>query len=358
MSCADIEVVEVTGPDGKPTQALKLTYDVDSPVQAQNGYWTKLRGLDGSVYDHLEFDVKCDDELGCSSIFKIELKKYKDKERTELIRGTQVVTGIGNEWKHISLKLNKFTGIMDFGDPAVWQNPSLGRKDLEEFVIVFKDRQADKKSGAILVDNIKFIQKNDPGPTAVDAPSRHVEKTPPTRFAVLGDQEVFSGEAGYKKASELKRGDSVIIFRNGKSERNTVFEEKDIAEDVETYVMTVDGSENFIAGYVVWKSGSELLSPMRTNRWRVSNTKVTGVSSTLITSPAAKRRLAAAFRLASATLASIRIGSSCPGMRRIMRIRSAAWIFRPLALASTFSKYISSLGGISYSPGSWIKPWT
>jgi len=67
---SDIEVVEVRGPDGKTTQALKVTYDVDSEVKAQNGFWSKLRDFDASEYDHLEFDVKCDDTLGCSSVFR------------------------------------------------------------------------------------------------------------------------------------------------------------------------------------------------------------------------------------------------------------------------------------------------
>jgi hypothetical protein len=34
---ANIEIADVSGPDGKPTKALKVTYDVDSQVTAQNG---------------------------------------------------------------------------------------------------------------------------------------------------------------------------------------------------------------------------------------------------------------------------------------------------------------------------------
>jgi len=255
---ADIEVVEIEGPDGKLTQALKLTYDVDSEVQAQNGYWTKLRGLDGSVYDTLEFDVKCDEELGCSSIFKIELKKYKNKERTELIRGTHLVEGVSDEWSHIELKLNKFTGIMDFGDPAVWQNPSLGRKDLEEFVIVFKDRLADQKSGALLIDNIKFTQQNNPGPTAVDGPPRAGFKTPPTHFKLLGDQSVYAGDKGFVDTATLKKGDGIMLFRDGAVGREVVYEEKEITAEESAYKIQVDGTGNFVAGSVIWKSGSQI----------------------------------------------------------------------------------------------------
>jgi hypothetical protein len=255
---ADIEVVETVGPDGKTTQALKVTYDVDSEVKAQNGFWSKLRDFDASEYDHLEFDVKCDEAADCSSLFRLELKKFKDDERVELIRGTAVIEGVGNEWKHVVLKLNRFTGLMDFGDPEVWANPSLGRRGLQEFVVVFKDRQVDKKSGAMLLDNIKFTQKNDPGPTAVDGPPRDALKTPPTHFKLIPGQILFSGKDGYTASTDIKNGVSVIRHRAGETEREVVYESETVSEPLQTVSIEVDGSENLVADFVTVKTGSPI----------------------------------------------------------------------------------------------------
>ncbi len=251
---SEIKVVKVKGPDGKKTRVLKINYDVDSTVQAQNGFWTKLRGLDASIYDTVEFDVRGSKKAGSTSIFKIEIKKYKDKDRTELIRGSQAITNVSPKWQHVELKLNKFTGIMDFGDPAVWQNPSLGRKDLEEFVVVFKDRQVDKKVGAVYIDNIKFTQKNDPGPTAVDAPARHALKTPPTHFKTAGTGAVYAGKGVFAPVASLKQGDPVMLLGSGRIGREVVFEEKKLEAAPQFFQVTVGGTKNFSAGNVIWEN--------------------------------------------------------------------------------------------------------
>lgn len=177
-SYTDADIVELPGKDpAKPNQALKLAYSVESDVPSQNGFWTKLKSFDASHYDHLEFDVKGDAQKGFTSLFKIEIKKYKSSERVEKIKGSYIVKGITDQWQTISIPLNLLTGLMDFGDPAAWANPAIGRKDLDELVIVFQDRMVDKKTGAIYLDNIKFIRNGKPGPTAVDFPPRKKEKT-------------------------------------------------------------------------------------------------------------------------------------------------------------------------------------
>jgi len=255
---ADIEIVEVIGPEGTPTKALKVTYDVESDVKAENGFWTKLRIFDASEYDHLEFDVKCDEEVGCTSLFRIELKKFKDEDRTELIRGTRTVENVGVDWKHVELKLNKFTGIMDFGDPAVWQNPALGRKDLEEFVVVFKDRQVDQKVGAILFDNIRFTQKNDPGPTAVDSPARHFQKTPQTKIQIAGNPKLVTPEGEYLSEESLEKGNRVIVYRNDETTFETIFEVEPIEASLTLYQVTLEEEGDFVAGNLIFKSGSQI----------------------------------------------------------------------------------------------------
>ncbi len=170
------QVVELPGPAGS-TRFLKLTYDVDSLLSSQNGYWTKLKNFDASSFDHLEFEVKGDAEAGFTETFKIELKKYKDVGRVEKIKGSSLIRVTG-EWQTISIPLNRLTGVFDFSNPEVWKTPLMAFRDLDEFVVVFQDRQVTKKSGVIYLDNIRFVRTGDPGPTPVDFPPRKKEKTP------------------------------------------------------------------------------------------------------------------------------------------------------------------------------------
>lgn len=177
------EVVEIPGPENS-ARALKLTYDVDSDTEnpAQNGYWTKLRTLDASSYDHLEFYVKGDPNRQFTTVFRVEIKKYKDDARIEKLKGSFVVQNVTGEWQKVKVPLNKMTGILDFADPAVWKDPSVGRKDLDEFVVIFEGRRVDRKVGAIYLDNIRFIRTGNPGPTAVDFPPRKKEEKTPMRL--------------------------------------------------------------------------------------------------------------------------------------------------------------------------------
>lgn len=169
------QVVALTDlPDS--TQSLRLEYDVDSSLPAQNGYWTKLKNFDASRFDHLQFEVKGDAEKGFTEVFRVELKKYKDKERVEKIKGSAIVHVTGG-WQTVTIPLNKMTGIFDFANPETWKNPLSTFKDLDEFVIVYQDRFVTKKTGVIYLDNFRFVKTGDPGPTPVDFPPRKKEKT-------------------------------------------------------------------------------------------------------------------------------------------------------------------------------------
>lgn len=185
--------------------ALKLTYDVDSPDPAANGFWTKLNELDASGYDHLEFDVKGDREKGFSSVFKVELKSFKDAERMEKLKGGFVVTDVESDWKHVSIPLNNFTGILNFSDPEIWKNPMVAFKNLDELVIVFEDRRVTKKEGALYFDNFKFTKTGTPGPSAVDSPARVIPKTPVWMEGPEYAKFLIKRLGGYPKQTLMKK---------------------------------------------------------------------------------------------------------------------------------------------------------
>lgn len=175
-SYCDADVVEIAGIDGKPTKVMQLDYSVESEKASQNGFWTKLNDFDASHHDHLAFDIKGDAEKGFTRRFKIELKKFKPGSDTEKIKGTFKID-VTENWETVQIALNRITGIIDFADPAAWQNPAVARKNLDEFVIVFQDRHVSEKTGRIYFDNLRFVRTGNPGPTAVDFPPRTKEKT-------------------------------------------------------------------------------------------------------------------------------------------------------------------------------------
>ncbi len=161
---------------GTVGSSLKLEYNVNSPQNAANGFWTQLRNLDASPYDHFEFWVKGDEAKGFTTVFKIEFKKsQKDAEgRDETIRADYIVRGVTKDWRKVSIPLNVMNGILD------WH-------DIKEFVITFEKKRADHKSGTLYFDDIGFVSTGAPGPSISDPVPHRVQKTPkdlpPEEFA-------------------------------------------------------------------------------------------------------------------------------------------------------------------------------
>jgi len=125
--------------DGDTGFSMKLTYDVDSPNPAYNGFWLKLNDIDASNFRNLTFAVRGDEDAGYTTVFKVELKKTNGEV------GKFYVTGVEYVWKEISIPLNQFSGINDVSG-------------LGELVIVFEDAMTTNKEGVIYLDNIRFTQ--------------------------------------------------------------------------------------------------------------------------------------------------------------------------------------------------------
>lgn len=127
---------------GDSGYGLKLTYDVDSPFSAYNGFFTKLMNIDISGYKYLVFSIKGDSKAGFTTSINIELKNKNQI-------GKATVEKITGEWQKIVIPLSRFAGINDF-------------KNMKEFVIVFTDVTATKKEGVIYIDDIYF-SNDEPG---------------------------------------------------------------------------------------------------------------------------------------------------------------------------------------------------
>jgi len=122
---------------GNKGYSMKIDYDVDSPSPAYNGYWTKLQHIDVTPYKNFVLYVKGDEKDGFTTQFKIELKN----EKKEL--GRYYVKGVTSEWQKVVVPLKDFVGITDFSK-------------MTEFVVVFEDRIATDRDGAIYIDNLHF----------------------------------------------------------------------------------------------------------------------------------------------------------------------------------------------------------
>ncbi|MCM8779117.1 MAG: hypothetical protein NC834_04990 [Candidatus Omnitrophica bacterium] len=132
---------------GEKGCSIQLMYDVDSPNPAYNGFWMRLQGIDISDYKAVSFWVKGDEVRGFTKVFKVELKNTKfswDRPGGGNM-GRCYVTEVTKDWKEIVIPLDKFAGLED-------------RTSMHEFVIVFEDRIATKKEGAIYIDDIAFLK--------------------------------------------------------------------------------------------------------------------------------------------------------------------------------------------------------
>jgi len=135
QSCREYFTSEVKY--GDKGYSLKIDYDVDSPSPAYNGYWTKLQGINVTPYKNFVFYVKGDEKDGFTTQFKIELKNAKKE------LGKYYVKGVTSDWQKVVVPLSNFVGITDFSN-------------MTEFVIVFEDRIATDRDGAIYIDNVYF----------------------------------------------------------------------------------------------------------------------------------------------------------------------------------------------------------
>ncbi len=120
--------------------SVKLTYDVESPNPAFNGFWMRLNELDVSQYRELVFHIRGDQQAGFTTRLKVELKNNVRGERAGVI-----IDGITTGWTRFRIPLNQFFQISD------WTKVS-------EFVIVFDDELATKKTGAIYLDDVYFVK--------------------------------------------------------------------------------------------------------------------------------------------------------------------------------------------------------
>ena len=126
---------------GETGQGLKLSYDVDSPFSAYNGFFTNLMGIDLTSYKYLVFHIKGDSAAGFTTRINVELKNKFQAGKLE-------VKGITDEWEKIVLPLEKFAGLTTL-------------QNMKELVMVFSDLNATKKEGVVYIDDLYFSMNDE-----------------------------------------------------------------------------------------------------------------------------------------------------------------------------------------------------
>ena len=116
--------------------SLMMEYDVDSPNPAYNGFWMKLPDIPLKEYRYLTLALRGDADREFTTRVKLELKGRRRSASFQL-------TGIKSDWVRMRIALDQFSGIQNI-------------KAANEFVIVFSDDVADKKVGAVYLDEVAF----------------------------------------------------------------------------------------------------------------------------------------------------------------------------------------------------------
>ncbi|MBN1899216.1 MAG: hypothetical protein JW827_10585 [Spirochaetes bacterium] len=117
--------------------AIQIDYDVDSPNQAFNGFYSDLRGIDASGYNKVIFYVKGNKDKGFTSVFKVELKNNSGQT------GYAYVRGVSDQWQKIVIALDDFKGLSDLSS-------------MKEFTVVFVDSEVTEKVGTLYMENLYF----------------------------------------------------------------------------------------------------------------------------------------------------------------------------------------------------------
>ncbi len=129
----------------KSGYSIRLTYDVDSPNLAYNGFWMKLNGVNAMDFNTLNFYAKGDLSKGYPSDLCIQLQDNVEQEKRDpgsmYFSNLLCVPGLSRDWQKFSVP---FSGIPNL----------VNRGDLRELLIVFRGDVTYPKTGAVLIDQV------------------------------------------------------------------------------------------------------------------------------------------------------------------------------------------------------------
>ncbi len=112
-------------------------------ISGWSAFWVKLQGADLRPYAKLVFDVRADPQPGLPKQIKLEVKRPGEVS-------IKYVSGIGADWKTVSVKLADF-GSAGYGKPvSSWAG-------IEELVVTFESAKSGPQ-GVVFLDNLTFAR--------------------------------------------------------------------------------------------------------------------------------------------------------------------------------------------------------
>jgi outer membrane protein OmpA-like peptidoglycan-associated protein len=172
---------------GTTGKSLRITYDVDSPNPAYNGFWMKLNGVDARPYKQVIFFARGDESYGYPTRINVEIKNAREV-------GKYTVRGLDPKWRKFVIPFEAFKGITD------WSS-------LTEFVLVFADTAIDKKVGRIYFDDLYLSDGEAP---EAPAPAPPIPEAPPQKPAEPAMAAVL--ETAKKEKLEVKMEDNAVVI--------------------------------------------------------------------------------------------------------------------------------------------------
>ncbi len=144
---------------GTPGHCLRLRYRFDAEGSGELGLRLLLGDVDASRFDRVAFWIKGDASAGFSTSLKVGFRQVPSSSGL-VETGSQVVEGIGPEWRRIEVPLNRMSGIQD------WSH-------LGELFVSLESRRMTAPAGAYFIDDVVLLRTGRPGPSISDRVVAH-----------------------------------------------------------------------------------------------------------------------------------------------------------------------------------------
>ena len=115
---------------------IRVSYNLNSPFPQVKTFSLTIPKMNVSKYDKLSFSIRGLEE-GFPGVVKVVLKNQKNETASFYIKDVRL------KWQELNIPFDEFTQITDW-------------TDLTEVSFVLEAWNAEKKKGAILIDNICF----------------------------------------------------------------------------------------------------------------------------------------------------------------------------------------------------------
>ena len=185
---------------GAPGHCLRLRYRFEAEGSGEVGLRILLGDVDASGFDRVAFWIKGDASTGFSTRLKVGFRQVPSPSGL-VETGSQVVEGIGPEWRRIEVPLNRMSGIQD------WSH-------LGEFFVSLESRRMTAPAGAYFLDDVVLLRTGRPGPSISDRVVAHKKEAWEAALGGPAEGQAADPDPAARMAATAARGPAgVAAFR-------------------------------------------------------------------------------------------------------------------------------------------------